>query len=114
MHKVLRGPASQSYGLQVAKLAGVPDLIVNQAKQKLQSLETTELNSASLSTTKNKNTVDKKEFGVNPPANLSQGDMFATVSHPIEQLLRAKAADEMTPKQALELLYKVQEMFSKH
>ena len=114
MHKVLRGPASQSYGLQVAKLAGVPDLVVNQAKQKLQSLETTELNSASLSTTKNKNTVDKKEFGVSPPANPSQGDMFATVSHPIEQLLRAKAADEMTPKQALELLYKLQEMMLKH
>lgn len=114
MHKVLRGPASQSYGLQVAKLAGVPDLVVNQAKQKLQSLETTELNSASLSTTKNKNTLDKKETRVNPPANPSQGDMFATVSHPIEQLLRAQAADEMTPKQALELLYTLQEKLPKH
>jgi DNA mismatch repair protein MutS len=114
MHKVLRGPASQSYGLQVAKLAGVPDLVVNQAKQKLQSLETTEQNLVSLSTINSKNTVDKKESWANPPANPSQGDMFATVSHPIEQLLRAKAADEMTPKQALELLYKLQEIMPKH
>lgn len=114
MHKVLRGPASQSYGLQVAKLAGVPDLVVNQAKQKLQSLETTEQNLVSLSTINSKNTLDKNESWANPPANPSQGDMFATVSHPIEQLLRAKAADEMTPKQALELLYKLQEIMAKH
>lgn len=53
MHKVLPGPASKSYGLQVAKLAGVPYQVISEAKQKLQHLEQSEqLNTA-------ENTVEK-------------------------------------------------------
>lgn len=39
LHKVQPGPANQSYGIQVAQLAGVPRTVILQAKQKLQSLE---------------------------------------------------------------------------
>ena len=39
MHQVTPGPASQSYGLQVAKLAGVPGRVLRGAKQKLRTLE---------------------------------------------------------------------------
>lgn len=39
LHKLKPGPASQSYGLQVAKLAGIPSTVIQQAKQKLASLE---------------------------------------------------------------------------
>ena len=39
LHKIMTGPANQSYGLQVAKLAGVPDKVIQQAKTKLIELE---------------------------------------------------------------------------
>lgn len=39
LHRVLPGPASQSYGLQVARLAGIPRVVINKAKQKLAELE---------------------------------------------------------------------------
>jgi DNA mismatch repair protein MutS len=39
MHTVQEGPASRSYGLQVAALAGIPSVVVRQAKQHLQKLE---------------------------------------------------------------------------
>ena len=39
LHKVKPGAASRSYGLQVAKLAGVPENVIQNAKQKLQQLE---------------------------------------------------------------------------
>ena len=39
LHKLKPGPASQSYGLQVAKLAGIPNAVIQKAKQKLASLE---------------------------------------------------------------------------
>jgi len=39
MHTVQPGPANRSYGIQVAQLAGVPQAVINGAKQKLQALE---------------------------------------------------------------------------
>ena len=44
LHRVKEGPASQSYGLQVAKLAGIPQPVIVQAKSKLQQLEQNSLN----------------------------------------------------------------------
>ncbi|HCH23745.1 MAG TPA: DNA mismatch repair protein MutS [Oceanospirillaceae bacterium] len=117
MHKVLRGPASQSYGLQVAKLAGVPDVVVGQAKAKLQVLEAAE-QQALTSTQSIMPLVTKIEDSSlelstssrsGPPA---QADMFAAVSHPVESLLQAKPADDMTPRQALDLIYKLQTLMS--
>ena len=43
------GPASQSYGLQVAKLAGMPQAVIEEAKHQLQQLEQQSLNQVSLS-----------------------------------------------------------------
>lgn len=96
MHKVLPGPASQSYGLQVAKLAGVPHQVIIEARQKLQHLEQNE----SLSTSK-KST---------PTATPLQSDLFSSLAHPIEALLKDNKADELTPRQALDLIYQMQQL----
>lgn len=108
MHKVLRGPASQSYGLQVAKLAGVPDLVVKQAKDKLHVLEANEQQAASLPVSAPM-PVTETTAAIDP----TQGDMFAAISHPVESLLQAKSADDMTPRQALDLIYSLQAMLDK-
>jgi DNA mismatch repair protein MutS len=113
MHKVLRGPASQSYGLQVAKLAGVPDLVVNQAKDKLQVLEASEQQATSLSTPASAPIPATAASESGAPIDPTQGDMFAAISHPVESLLQAKSADNMTPRQALDLVYSLQALLDK-
>jgi DNA mismatch repair protein MutS len=94
MHKVLPGPASQSYGLQVAKLAGVPHKVISEARKKLQHLESNEGTSTA-------NT---------PPTTPLQSDLFSSVTHPIELLLEDNKADELTPRQALDLIYQMQQL----
>jgi DNA mismatch repair protein MutS len=46
LRKILPGRADQSYGIQVARLAGLPDSIITRAKQILENLEKSELNAA--------------------------------------------------------------------
>ena len=103
MHKVLRGPASQSYGLQVAKLAGIPEIVIQQAKEKLAALETLDKPSTQVPvTSKAPNYIPSQQ-----PQPI-QSDMFTGLSHPVENMLQAQPADDLTPKQALELVYKLQ------
>src|SRR6185295_2942157 len=46
LRRIVAGPASQSYGIQVARLAGVPQPVIDRAKQILHNLEQGELNEA--------------------------------------------------------------------
>ena len=98
MHKVLPGPASKSYGLQVAKLAGVPHQVIDEARQKLNYLEQSEHKQTSVTA---KNTL------LETP---QQSDLFSHLAHPIEALLESHKADELTPRQALELIYQMQHL----
>ena len=98
MHKVLPGPASKSYGLQVAKLAGVPHQVIDEARQKLNYLEQSEHKETS--------TIAKKMLLETP----QQSDLFSHLAHPIEALLESHKADELTPRQALELIYQMQHL----
>jgi len=91
MHKVLPGPASQSYGLQVAKLAGVPLNVINDAHIKLQQLEVDDGSS-------------KPSKSIAP----LQTDLFSSLPHAVESLLQNNNADDMTPRQALDLVYQMQ------
>ena len=95
LHAVEDGPASQSYGLQVAKLAGVPGQVINAARRKLVMLENQQI----------------------APSN--QGDLFAAVvpappldlaSSPALERLTEIDPDELTPKQALEALYELRRL----
>jgi DNA mismatch repair protein MutS len=89
MHKVEDGAANQSYGLQVAQLAGIPRSVVASAKRKLVQLE-------------NQNVTN----------NNAQVDLFASNAiapevalHPVVNALESVNPDDLTPKQALEVLY---------
>ena len=90
LHAVEDGPASQSYGLEVAALAGVPGSVIQQARRYLVSLENQSV------------------------AREGQGDLFAQPSEPqinpvLEKLVEIKP-DELTPKQALDLLYALKKL----
>jgi DNA mismatch repair protein MutS len=90
LHAVKDGPASQSYGLQVAALAGVPRVVIDKAKAKLRQLETKAY-------VDSQNLQDHKQF-----------DLFTEPEvHPVLQLLEQIEPDELTPKQAMEWLYRL-------
>jgi DNA mismatch repair protein MutS len=93
MHRVKPGAASQSYGLQVAQLAGVPQDVIDAAKAKLNQLETNKVESIETSRT-------------------PQADLFDTTSAEQALLLKLKAIDpdELSPRQALTLIYELAQM----
>ncbi len=94
MHAVKEGPANQSYGLQVAALAGVPKGVIDAAKQRLLQLENTATNTAPLS-----KSVATPQLG-----------LFETQPHPATEKLARIDPDELTPRQALETLYRLKQL----
>ena len=93
LHHVLPGPASQSYGLAVAQLAGVPGEVIVRAKEHLARLETTAL----------PHEPPRSEPG--KPTVPMQSDLFASAPHPVLEELGRINPDDLTPRRALELLY---------
>jgi len=90
LHAVKDGPANQSYGLQVASLAGVPCSVIEKAKTKLRHLE------------------DKAYSEQQAESGTNQLDLFANQgSHPAISLLEDIDPNELSPKQALELVYRL-------
>jgi DNA mismatch repair protein MutS len=96
LHQVQQGAASQSYGLQVAALAGVPKPIIQRAKQILGDLEKGQHQPA-----KPAAQVIEQEI---------QYDLFnSAMPHPILEQLETVSPDDLTPKQALDLLYQLKQ-----
>lgn len=98
LHHVIEGPASQSYGLAVAKLAGVPQAVINRAKEHLAKLEATAIDTTISSQT----LVNNIEPSVSAPI---QADLFSSPTHPVIEELAMVNLNELTPFKALELLY---------
>ncbi|MDH4175443.1 MAG: DNA mismatch repair protein MutS, partial [Betaproteobacteria bacterium] len=94
LHAVEEGPASQSYGLQVAQLAGVPKTVIQRARRILQQLEEASR------------------------AGGAQADLFArspaeepaSASDPLRDALAQVNPDELSPREALELLYRLKRL----
>lgn len=93
LHSVEEGPASRSYGLQVAQLAGVPAAVIRSARKRLAGLEAA------------------------AAAQVPQGDLFSGSTappapavaepHPAVDALRDCDPDALTPRDALDLLYRL-------
>ena len=90
LHKVEEGAAHMSYGIQVAQLAGIPKSVVAAAKRKLTQLENNQIQTS--------NNLDMFVSAAEP-AEVPQ--------HPVLSELEAIQPDDLTPKQALELLYQL-------
>lgn len=91
LHTVLPGPASQSYGLQVAQLAGVPRAVIDRAREHLSMLE--------------QNSVQQATGHARIEQQPLQNDLFAAAPHPLVSALQQLKPDELSPRQALDLLY---------
>ncbi|MDP2220158.1 MAG: DNA mismatch repair protein MutS [Hydrogenophaga sp.] len=96
LHQIEPGPASRSYGIQVARLAGVPASVVQHARHALAALE------------------------AQSEENRSQVDLFAPPplsaepeTHPLQAALQGINPDALSPREALEQLYQLKQLADK-
>jgi DNA mismatch repair protein MutS len=93
LHAVKGGPASQSYGLQVAALAGVPPAVIAQARRRLEELE------------------QSAHRQLHGQAAARQLDLFQQpAEHPLVRTLLDMDPDQLSPREALEALYRLKEI----
>nr|WP_051640806.1 DNA mismatch repair protein MutS [Thiomicrorhabdus sp. Milos-T2] len=111
LHQVQDGPASQSYGLQVAALAGVPQNVIQLAKQHLTQLENQAV------TQKSATPVNKENQAAQAAEPTQQFDMFSYETNPalekVEQLLQEIDPNELTPRMALDKVYQLKTLLKK-
>jgi len=95
LHAVKEGPANQSYGLQVARLAGVPRGVVNDARRHLQELE-------------------RRDHATKPPAPQQELNLARPADPAEATVLEALATvdpESLSPRDALALLFRIKEQF---
>ena len=97
MHSVQEGAANKSYGIAVAQLAGVPKAVIQLAKQKLKQLEKLSLQNSQINDY-------QTELDFNPEPE------FDANSEAILQQLAQIDPDDLTPKQALAMLYQLKKL----
>ena len=109
LRKIIKGGADKSYGIQVAKLAGVPDMVIDRAKEIVTELTDNDITEKVQSIARdNKN--DKKVKVVHyDDVDIDQMSLFDTVTDE-DVLKRLKELDitTLTPMDALNTLYKLQ------
>lgn len=106
LHKVQQGPASQSHGLQVAKLAGIPANVIKEAQNRLKILEKQSHQSVQKSV--------QHDLFSEPVVETEVIERIVEVEKPSPALeaLRQLDVDNLTPRQALEQLYALKEQLN--
>ncbi|MBR6477565.1 MAG: DNA mismatch repair protein MutS, partial [Lachnospiraceae bacterium] len=110
LRKIVKGGADRSYGIQVAKLAGVPDMVIDRAKEIAEQLSDNDITQKVQSIA-----IDSKEEPKSKKAvrydelDLGQMSLFDTVTDEdvIKELMEAEVTT-MTPLDALNTLYRLQ------
>ena len=96
LHNIQEGPANRSFGLQVAKLAGIPAAVLDAARDKLRELE---------------QGAHQPQAPAVPGTAPAQVDLFSEAPpHPVVDALEELQPDELTPRQALDLLYRMKSL----
>ncbi|WP_027398585.1 DNA mismatch repair protein MutS [Anaerovorax odorimutans] len=98
LHKIVPGSASQSYGIHVAKLAGVPSSLLKVAEEKLKELES---NSANIDLEKYNKKTSKQ---INQNNDSKQISFFNFAPNPVLEKLKSLDLMEITPSKAFEIL----------
>ena len=107
LRKIVRGGADKSYGIQVAKLAGVPDSVIERAKQIVEELSANDITAVTKNLSVETGTKKKKEKL--DEVDLAQMSLFDTVKDDdILEELKSVDLSNMTPIDALNKLYELQ------
>jgi DNA mismatch repair protein MutS len=95
LHRVIPGTASKSYGIEVARLAGVPNEVVARARRILENLESAEIDPTG-----------KPRAVHEEPLKRAQMALFGSAEHPMAEELKGMDPDAMTPVEALNWVVK--------
>ena len=105
LRKIVKGGADKSYGIQVAKLAGVPESVINRAKELVEELSDADITAAVKDLTSQK----KKQKIVYDQVDMAQMSLFDTVQdNDIVEEIRALDMTNITPMEAINILYNLQ------
>lgn len=112
LHKVQEGPASKSYGLQVAKLAGIPAAVLLQAQDQLNLLEqgqhVHQTAAANISPAPAQQSITSEQT-LSP----IQTGLFDAMPSPVVEALKKINPDNLSPRDALEQIYRLKEILNK-
>ena len=106
LRKIIKGSADKSYGIQVAKLAGVPEVVIERAKEIAAELEESDI-------TANTKNIGKKHTEEAEPVQISLFDTMGMVAEQpkkseVEETLKKLDISNMTPMEAMNQLYELQ------
>lgn len=108
LHSVQPGPASQSYGIQVARLAGVPADVIELARSELARLENDRDNSSTKPASP-----DPASSPRSTPQPSPQNDLFSSsADKALNDALSAVDPDQLSPRQALDTLYQLRKLLT--
>ena len=105
LRKIVKGGADKSYGIQVAKLAGVPDSVIARAKELVEELSDADITAA----VKDLAAPKKKEKIVYDQVDMAQMSLFDTVQdNDIVEEIRGLDLSNITPMEAMNILFNLQ------
>ena len=105
LRKIVKGGADKSYGIQVAKLAGVPDSVIQRAKELVEELSDADITAAVKDLTAPK----KKQKITYDQLDMAQMSLFDTVQdNDIIEEIKNLEIGNLTPMEALNILYNLQ------
>ena len=110
LRKIVKGGADKSYGIQVAKLAGVPDLVIERAKEIVEELSNEDITAkVSEIAAKERTTKKKQKTRRYDEVDIAQMSLFDTVKDDdvLEELKNIDVGN-MTPIDALNTIYRLQ------
>ena len=103
LRKIEPGPADKSYGIQVARLAGLPEEVVSKAKEVLGNLEQAEFSNKGL----------PRVLGAKDAPKAQQLDLFAPNYEPVIKKLMSIDVDRISPEDAIKKLKQLRKMAQK-
>jgi len=110
LHSVKSGPANQSYGLQVAQLAGIPASIILQAKIKLKELETTSFSLQKATSTSNPPPHSLYSIPTEEQEKKRKEEEKEAISSLVLQQLKSLDPNRLSPREALEKLFELTQL----
>lgn len=109
LRKIIRGGADKSYGIQVAKLAGVPDIIIDRAKEIVEQLSDNDITEKVQSIVVESASESKRRVKKYDEVDMTQMSLFDTVTDTdILKELESIDIGNLTPLDALNTLYRLQ------
>ena len=105
LRKIVPGGADKSYGIQVARLAGLPETVLKRAHEVLFNLENSEYDELGVPN------IGRSESAASPSGPRQMG-LFPALSPPLVQKLKDIRPDELTPREALDKWYEILELLN--